>query len=68
MTPRKFQLKIPQLAIEDCLQSCEEVQLIFLYLIMKFYKVKDVNLLMTQLHKEIIKILKMKVQKNRTRE
>lgn len=62
MTPRKFQLKIPQLAIEDCLQSCEEVQLIFLYLIMKFYKVKDTCYLMKQFHKEIKIISKMKVQ------
>jgi hypothetical protein len=62
MIQRKYQLKTPQLVTEDYHQSCEEVQLTFLYLIMKFYKVKDINYLMRQFHKEIIIILKMKVQ------
>jgi len=61
MIPQKFQLKIPQLVIEDYHQSCEEAQLTFLYLIMKFYKAKDSNYSMRQFHKEIIIILKMKV-------
>lgn len=60
MTQQKFQLKTPLLVTEDCHRLCKEVQLTFLYLIMKFYKVKDSNYLKRQLHKKIIIISKMK--------